>query len=202
MAELYAIVGTMERARFMLASGVPYLQLRWKDRPLLPHRAEIEEWGARYPSTRVIINDDLALAVSLGAWGLHLGQEDLLRYPVATLRDAPLKVGVSTHSDEEIKRAMACNPAMLGFGPVFPTTTKQVGHDPQGVRRLRRVVTRSALPIIAIGGINGGNLADVTATGVALVAMISYLDRFSELDALRAWMARWADQSRTTERKP
>ena len=143
MAKLYAIVGSMERARIMLNAGVPYLQLRYKDAPLEPHRAEIGQWAERYPKTRLIINDDLDAAVKLGAWGVHLGQEDLHRYPLETVRDSPLAVGISTHSEAEIERALACDPALLGFGPIFSTTTKQVGHAPQGVTRLQKMVSRA-----------------------------------------------------------
>ncbi len=172
MAGLYAIVGSMERARLMLAAGVPYLQLRFKERPLAPHREEVRGWMSGHPATRVIINDDLDEAVACGAWGVHLGQEDLARYPLETIRNAPLAVGISTHSDAEIERALACLPTLLGFGPIFATGSKDVAHAPQGLARLREVVASQRLPIVAIGGIGEDNLEAVAATGVALVAMI------------------------------
>jgi thiamine-phosphate pyrophosphorylase len=198
MADLYAIVGSLERARLMLEAGVPYLQLRFKEGPLAPHRAEIEAWAGRYPATRIIVNDDLALAVSLGVWGVHLGQEDLDRYDAETIRQAPLHVGISTHSDAEIERALVFRATLLGFGPMFPTATKELTHAPQGLERLREVVRRVALPIVAIGGIQEDNLDAVAATGVAMVAMISFLDRFSEPEGLRALMKRLARAGRPT----
>ena len=66
MASLYAIVGSMERARLMLEARAPYLQLRFKDQPLTPHREEISHWKTRFPETRVVINDDLEAATELG----------------------------------------------------------------------------------------------------------------------------------------
>jgi thiamine-phosphate pyrophosphorylase len=190
MAQLYAIAGSMERARFMLESGAPYLQLRFKERPLVPHREEIRELRARFPETRLIINDDLDFALDVGAWGVHLGQEDLRRYDPERLRTAPLAVGISTHSDGEIERALDCGAALLGFGPIFATATKAVAHAPQGVERLRAVVRRLSLPIVAIGGITDENLDDVAATGVALVAMIAHLDGIVTAARLAALMHR------------
>ena len=192
MADLYAIVGSLERARLMLAAGVPYLQLRFKEQPLEPHRDEVRRWAARHPPTRVIVNDDLALAVALGVWGAHLGQEDLERYDPATVRAAPLKVGISTHDDAEVRRAIDYGAALLGFGPLFPTATKQLKHAPQGVERLRALMRRTALPLIAIGGIDDSNLDAVADTGVPMVAMIAYLDRFHTPAELQALMARLA----------
>lgn len=193
MAELYAIVGSMERARLMLEAGAPYLQLRCKggeDAPLLPHGKEIAGWKERYPRTHVIVNDDLDLAVSLGVWGVHLGQEDLLRYPAETLRSAPLQVGISTHTDQEIEIALDHGAALLGFGPVFPTATKELKYAPQGIARLQEIVRGASLPIVAIGGIDGGNLGPVSATGVDMIAMISYLDRFQHPEDVQSLMER------------
>lgn len=192
MAQLYAIVGSMERARFMLEGGVPYLQLRFKDTPLAAHADEVRTWPARYPETRLIVNDDLALAESLGVWGVHLGQEDLARHDPEAVRRTALRVGISTHSDEEIERALAFRPAMLGFGPMYATDTKPLKHAPQGAQRLQEVVARLQVPIVAIGGINDGNLDEVLATGVAMVAMIAYLDRIADHAGLAALMKRLA----------
>ena len=188
MAELYAIVGNMPRARFMLAGRVPYLQLRCKTEPLTPHTREITTWPACFPHTRLIVNDDLAFAEAVGAWGVHLGQEDLRKHDPRALRGARVRLGISTHTDAEIAHALTFHPALLGFGPVFPTRTKDVGHGPQGVSRLARMVRRVALPVVAIGGITPARLAPVVATGVALVAMISALDDIGSLDELQALM--------------
>ena len=191
MAELYAIAGSMERARFLLAGEVPYLQLRFKDHSLEPHRDEISRWSSQFPATRLIINDDLGFAESVGAWGVHLGQEDSKRYSRSALCDTSLNLGISTHSDEEIRHALEFSPALLGFGPIFETGTKEVGHQPQGLARLRDVVEAVSRPIVAIGGINDANLKGVVSTGVAMVAMIAQIQALTsreQLDSLRALM--------------
>jgi len=190
MADLYAIVGSMPRARFMLDCGVPYLQLRFKDEPLAPHAEEVAGWSAAYPATRLIVNDDLALAERVGAWGVHLGQEDLARHDPAAVRGTRLKLGISTHSDAEIDDALARGAAMLGFGPIYATATKALKHTPTGPARLAEVVRRSPVPIVAIGGITDANLGEVVATGVAMVAMIANLDPLTEPARVHALMAR------------
>lgn len=190
MAELYAIVGDMARARLMLEAHAPYLQLRFKESPLEPHRAEIAGWSGGYPRTRLIVNDELDFALSAGAWGLHLGQEDLRRYSLSTLRAAPLNLGISTHTKEELERAREYSPAMLGFGPIFATASKSLSHSPRGVARLREVVSKTPLPIVAIGGIDGANMDEVAATGAAMVAMIGYLRNFTTPEQLRSLVSR------------
>jgi thiamine-phosphate pyrophosphorylase len=78
---------------------------------------------------------------------------------------------------------------MIGFGPVYATGTKALAHAPQGVARLREVVRVSPVPVIAIGGIAPENLTPVMETGVALIAMISALERFQTAESLAALMA-------------
>jgi thiamine-phosphate pyrophosphorylase len=185
MPQLYAIASTMPRARFFLEAGAPVVQLRFKAEALAPHRTEVRDWPERYPESRIVINDDLDFALSVDAWGVHLGQEDVLRYGLDDIRNCPLEVGISTHSDAEIAVAKQYTPGMLGFGPIFATSTKAVGHAPQGVERLRHTVQTAGLPIIAIGGITDATLEAVASSGCAYLAMIAYLDQFTEVEALQ-----------------
>lgn len=188
MAKLYAIAGSVERARLYLKAEVPYLQLRFKSTPLENHRAEIAAWGRQFPGSRLIVNDDLDFGESIGAWGVHLGQEDLRRYDPQRVRESPMQVGISTHTDAEISHALTFRPAMLGFGPVYATSTKDVAHAPQGVTALERAVARAPVPVVAIGGLTPGNIAPVVETGVAMVAMISALEEFKTVAELRTFM--------------
>ena len=185
MAELYAIVDSPQRARFMLEAGVSLVQFRLKSSPLAPHIGEISALTREFPASRIIINDDLEFALKAGAWGVHLGQEDLARYNPGELLSTPLRLGISTHSDEEIGYALSFRPEMLGFGPIFSTSTKELAYRPQGVARLREVVAKSPLPVVAIGGIDRSNMKAVAATGVAMVAMIGFLDNLSEKEQVK-----------------
>lgn len=197
MADLYAIVGTIERARFMLEAGVPYLQLRFKAQPLTPYLDEIRGWRARYPACRVIVNDDLDAAVAAQAWGVHLGQEDADRYAPerlkAAVREHRLALGISTHNDAELARAKSLGADHVGFGPLFDTRTKQLKHKPHGIAPLARAVREFGLPIVAIGGIGEDTLDAVADTGVAMIAMVAYLDGLktrAEVEALKRRIAR------------
>lgn len=190
MAELYAIVGNIKRALFMLKAEVPYLQFRCKDMALGPYIGEISQWPYEFPRSKLIINDDLEFAVSAKAWGAHLGQEDLLRYSRDDLMRTGLNLGISTHGDEEIELALQFSPAMIGFGPLFATDSKQITHALQGVARLTQVVASSPVPVVAIGGINDGNMDEVVKSGVAMVAMIAHLDCLETVEEVHGLMAR------------
>ncbi|MDH4224540.1 MAG: thiamine phosphate synthase [Deltaproteobacteria bacterium] len=189
MARLYAIVSSMERARFMLAGGVPWLQLRFKQISLAPFLPEIKTWSTRYPHTRVVINDDQDFALESGVWGCHLGQEDLAAFPPlqlrADLRPDGLGLGISTHSFGELAAALVYRPDYVAFGPIFSTGTKQMAHPPQGLARLKAMVAQAPLPVVAIGGITFQNLPEVSATEVDSVAMIAALDGISDLGDLK-----------------
>jgi thiamine-phosphate pyrophosphorylase len=190
MAQLYAIVGSIERARFMLDAQVPYLQLRFKQQSLTAYRDEIRRWRSLYPDTRVIVNDNLEEALATDVWGVHLGQEDADLYAPERLRELSKSngpvLGISTHDDAEFARAKDLGAAMVGFGPLFDTATKELKRKPQGVARLARAVKEFDLPVIAIGGIGEATLDAVADTGVAMIAMIAFLDGFKSLADVKA----------------
>jgi len=189
MARLYAIVGNMERARFMLEARVPYLQLRFKEQPLAPFRKEIRSWKTLFPATRVIVNDTVEEALETESWGVHLGQEDADLYADERLRalakGGPV-LGISTHDDAEFARAKRLGAAMVGFGPLFETSTKRLTRKPQGVARLAQAVRDYDLPVIAIGGIGEDTIDAVADTGVAMIAMIGYLDKLRTREDVEA----------------
>ena len=112
-----------------------------------------------------------------------------MRYAPSDLAGAPLRVGISTHTDEEVRRAVELGAASIGFGPVFATATKTLSHAPHGVARLREVVNQAPVPVVAIGGIGPVNLLPVAETGVAMIAMIAALERFADPASLASLMA-------------
>ncbi len=192
MAKLYAIAGTPKQARFYLEAGVPYLQLRFKPQPLQPHIATIRDWTSRHSKTKIIINDCLNAALQAQVWGVHLGQEDLLRYPQTHILNSGLRVGISTHNKQEIEAAVPLRPALLGFGPIYATQTKHIKHLPQGVARLQQQVNKTSQPLAAIGGIDERTMEQVARTGVNFVAIISALTRLTQISQIQDWMSRLA----------
>lgn len=121
-------------------------------------------------------NDRPDLAVLAGCDGVHVGQGDLLAADVR--RFAPsLKVGVSTHDELELGRAIAQRPDYVAFGPVFPTASKERPEPVVGLAALARASERCAeagLPLVGIGGIDLER-APLVARHASLVAVIAAL---------------------------
>lgn len=121
----------------------------------------------------MFVNDRIDLALASRADGVHLGQTDL---PIAEARRiAPqLKIGVSTHSLEQMQRAVADCPDYAAYGPVFVTQTKENPDPVQGPAALERAVRAAGeVPVVAIGGITPREAPDVFATGAAAICAIA-----------------------------
>jgi thiamine-phosphate pyrophosphorylase len=157
----------------VLAAGVKIVQLREKD---LADRALYElavECRRRTEATGslLLIDDRVDLALAAGADGVHLGQTDL---PVAAARRiAPdLIVGASSHSLEEALAAQADGAGYVNIGPIFPTATKPHA-EVLGVEAIGRLTPHLKIPWSTMGGINGGNIAQVVAQGARHPAVMS-----------------------------
>ncbi len=105
---------------------------------------------------------------------MHLGQEDLDVANLNAIREAGLRLGVSTHDDHELDRALAIRPSYIALGHIFPTETKAMPSAPQGLTELQRHVKRLAdSPTVAIGGISLERAPAVLETGVGSIAVVS-----------------------------
>ncbi|WP_039054707.1 thiamine phosphate synthase [Enterobacter sp. Bisph1] len=173
---LYPVVDSVEWLSRLLEAGVRTLQLRIKDQREEEVEADIAaaiDLGRRYHA-RLFINDYWQLAIKHRAYGVHLGQEDLQTTDLKAIRAAGLRLGVSTHDDMEIDVALAARPSYIALGHVFPTQTKQMPSAPQGLEQLARHIKRLGdYPTVAIGGISLDRAADVLATGVGSIAVVS-----------------------------
>jgi len=119
-----------------------------------------------------IVNDHADIAKAVDADGVHLGQDDLpLEYGRKVLGGDKL-VGISTHSVEQAREAEAAGADYIGFGPLFPTTTKDAGPH-LGTERLRQMRSAVTLPVLAIGGITPDTLVEAMQAGADGVAVIS-----------------------------
>ena len=168
----------------MLAGGVSALQLRVKDRPadeFLRLALSARERTAR-AGCLFIVNDRVDVALAAGADGVHLGQEDL---PLEAARPlvGDMLIGVSTHSLEQAEAAERGGADYIGFGPMFPTRTKETGYASRGLEMLASVRRRVRVPIVAIGGITAENVARTWDAGADAAAMISYLTRGGDVTA-------------------
>lgn len=173
---LYPVVDSVAWIERLLDAGVRTIQLRIKDKQ--DHEVEADVMaaialGKRY-NARLFINDYWRLAVKHQAYGVHLGQEDLETTDLSAIRDAGLRLGVSTHDDMEIDVALAARPSYIALGHVFPTQTKQMPSAPQGLAQLAAHIQRlGAYPTVAIGGISLDRARAVMDTGVGSIAVVS-----------------------------
>ncbi|MCF6438495.1 thiamine phosphate synthase [Pseudoalteromonas luteoviolacea] len=173
---LYAVVDTVDWIELCLKNDVKTVQLRIKDAdsPTLEQDiAKAIELGNTYGG-RVFINDHWELAIKHGAYGVHLGQEDLNVADLNAIKQAGLRLGLSTHGFYEMLRAHNYRPSYLAFGAIYPTTTKDMTGQIQGLEKLRHFVPlmRSEYPTVAIGGIDLARSSEVAATGVGSVAVV------------------------------
>ncbi|MGT3165172.1 thiamine phosphate synthase [Yersinia enterocolitica] len=173
---LYPVVDSVLWIERLLAAGVTTIQLRIKDLD----DAEVEQdiaaaiaLGRRYQA-RLFINDYWRLAIKHGAYGVHLGQEDLETTDLTAIQQAGLRLGVSTHDEHELTIAKAVRPSYIAMGHIFPTQTKQMPSSPQGLAVLKQMVENTPdYPTVAIGGISIERVPAVLATGVGSVAVVS-----------------------------
>ncbi|MDU5783271.1 MAG: thiamine phosphate synthase [Pantoea sp.] len=173
---LYPVVDSVEWIARLLEVGVRTIQLRIKDREeeaVEPAVIASIALGKRY-NARLFINDYWQLAVKHRAYGVHLGQEDLDVANLNAIREAGLRLGVSTHDDYELDRALAIRPSYIALGHIFPTETKAMPSAPQGLTELQRHITRlKGVSTVAIGGISLARAPAVLATGVGSIAVVS-----------------------------
>ena len=181
----YPVVPTAAWVQQLLQWGVRTIQLRIKTADHTPAEISAQviaaiEAGNAVPGAQVFINDHWQLALSAGAYGVHLGQEDLDTADIETLRCAGMRLGLSTHTLEELARAKAVQPSYLAIGPIYPTTLKIMPYEPVGLERLAEWASLAApFPVVAIGGISLQRLPGVVAClngkqdGVAVVSAVT-----------------------------
>ena len=178
-------------AEAALRGGADCLQLREKDLPdrVLFERAKRLATLCREQGRLFIVNDRPDIAAAAGADGVHLGQDDL---PIAQARrilPARCLVGVSTHTIEQIERAVVHAPDYVAVGPMFHTSTKPQVHV-AGPATLAAARSVTSLPLVAIGGIDQENAAEVLSAARSALcvcqAVIGQADVESAVERLRA----------------
>ena len=178
---LYAVLPDADWVGRMARAGVPTVQLRYKSDDAVAIAQEVRKAVAAVAGTPALlfINDHWREAIAAGAYGVHLGQEDLdalTPEELQTLRDSGLRLGVSTHGYAEMVRADAVGPSYIAMGAVFPTTLKKMATAPQGLGRLAAYAKlMKSYPQVAIGGIGQEQFAEVLATGVGSIAVVRAL---------------------------
>ena len=160
-----------------LAGGVSVVQLRLKhlgDRDALA-LARAAARASHESGAVLFVNDRFDLALLAGADGVHLGADDLAPELLPAEARARLLVGLSTHTPEQVRASRTRPIDYVAFGPVFGTGSKESAYGARGLDALRAAVRDAAHPLVAIGGIGAGNIADVGRAGAAAAAVISAL---------------------------
>ncbi|MGJ7524337.1 thiamine phosphate synthase [Variovorax sp. GB1P17] len=193
---LYAVLPDAAWVGRMARAGVPTVQLRFKsdDAAAIEREVRAAVEAVQGTSALLFINDHWQVAIAAGAYGIHLGQEDLDALSpekLQQLRASGLRLGVSTHGYAEMVRADAVSPSYIAMGAVYPTTLKRMATAPQGVARLAAYARLlRGYPQVGIGGIDAVRLPEVLATGVGSVAVVRALVAAEDPEATAAqWMA-------------
>ena len=188
----YPVVDDVRWVRRLLPLGVRTIQLRIKERSEAEVRRQIREAlaiAADHDGCQMIVNDYWRAAIREGAAWLHLGQEDLAGADLVAIRAAGIRLGVSTHSPEELANALDARPDYVALGPIYETTLKKMPWSPQGLARIGEWKARLACPLVAIGGITLERAPAVLAAGADSIAVVSDVLRAPDPDGrARAWL--------------
>ena len=163
-----------EQVEEALKGGVTCVQLREKDLPFedfLNEAKKIHGLCQKY-GIPLFINDNVEIALAVGAEGIHVGQEDMEAAEVRRFVGEDMMIGVSVHTVEEAERAVAHGADCLGLGTIFPTSTK-TDVEVMPLETIRAITAAVDVPIVAIGGIKKSNLMYLAGSGVDGIAVVS-----------------------------
>lgn len=166
------------------AMKIPLIQIREKNLParmvfdLVSEAAQITSNTA----TKILINDRADIALAANADGVHLTADSLSAKVIRENFPDNFIVGVSAHTFEKAARAERDGADFIAYSPIFPTPGKGA---PQGIGRLREICQGlNPFPVIALGGIDEGNFAEVLAAGASGFAAIRFLNDENNLKKL------------------
>lgn len=173
-----------EQVEQALKGGVSFLQLREKEleeQAFLEEAKVIQELCKKY-QVPFLINDNVELAASIGADGVHVGQSDMAAGAAREKLGPDRIIGVSARSVEEALEAQRQGADYLGVGAVFPTGSKadavEVDHQV-----LKEICSAVEIPVIAIGGIGRDNIDQLKGSGICGIAVISAIFAQNDIEA-------------------
>ena len=180
-----------EQVEQAILGGATMVQLREKDmhgEALLAEAKAIRAICHRH-GVPLLIDDDVEIARLCGADGVHVGQDDMRCEEARRVLGAEAIIGVTAKTIEQARRAQAAGADYLGSGAVFGTSTKP-NAKPMTRETLSSIAASVDIPVVAIGGINRGNIEQLAGTGIVGAAVVSGIfaaeDIGAECRALRA----------------
>ena len=156
-------------------SGVAYIQLREKDistRPFVEEAIAIKKILKPH-NVPLIINDRIDVALACEAEGVHIGQEDMPYAIARKLMGSKAIIGLSVETWADVEESQTLDVDYIGVSPIFLTPTKTDTKGAWGLEGLAKIKAFSRHPLVAIGGINEANAADVIAAGADCIAVVS-----------------------------
>jgi len=187
----YPVLPDINWLERLVPLGVRFVQLRLKDAPETEVRRQISRAMALCAdhAAQLVVNDYWREAIDLGADFIHLGQEDLAAADVPAIRDAGIRLGVSSHDHDELAKALAVEPDYVALGPIYETKLKKMKWAPQGLDRIGEWKAAIPCPLVAIGGITVERAPDVFAAGADSIAVVTDLITHSDPEArTREWL--------------
>ena len=189
----YPIVDSAEWVARLVGAGARLIQLRVKDQPSekVAHEARAALALCQAAGAILVVNDYWRLALDIGAPYVHLGQEDLDGADLNALRRAGVKLGLSTHDDAELARALALAPDYVALGPIYPTKLKAMRFGPQGLEKIGVWKARvGKIPLVAIGGLTVERGLACLKAGADVVSVVTDITLNADPEArAREWVA-------------
>ncbi len=188
----YLIVDGLRWVERLVPEGVRLLQLRIKNTPEDELRRQVQGAMAlcQQSGCQLVLNDYWEVAIDLGCDFIHLGQEDLADADLKAIRRAGIRLGVSTHDDRELEKALSTRPDYVALGPVYPTILKKMPWAPQGLERVTEWKRRVGdVPLVGIGGLNIERGEAVLRAGANIVSVVTDVSHNADPEArVRQWI--------------
>ncbi len=188
----YPIVDSAAWVARLVGVGAKLIQLRVKDRDEATVARETREALAvcADAGASLVVNDFWRVAIEEDAPWVHLGQGDLDGADLPAIRRAGLRLGVSTHDDAELERALELEPDYVALGPIYPTILKAMAFAPQGLERIGDWKRRlGAVPLVAIGGLNPERAKLCLKAGADVVSVVTDISLNANPEArAREWI--------------
>ena len=172
----YLIVDSCQWLQRLLPLGVKLVQLRAKDLSDAEARTQIAQAKAlcAQHGAQLVVNDYWQAALDLGCDYVHLGQEDLETADIAALKKAGMRLGLSTHNEAELARALEFTPDYIALGPIYPTILKKMPWAPQGLEKITLWKHKiGTIPLVAIGGFTIERASGAFQAGADSVAVVT-----------------------------
>ena len=191
--KFYPIVDSADWVRRLVGAGAKLIQLRVKEASDGDVTAEIEgaSLACDAAGAQLIVNDYWQAAIESGCDFVHLGQGDLDSADVKAIRNAGIRLGISTHDHAELDRALTYDPDYVALGPIYETLLKEMPWDPQGLDRIgewKKIVGDK--PLVAIGGLTLERALLCLKAGADSAAVVTDIVRAANPEArAKEWIA-------------